>query len=446
MTCVRNVLFFVFCFLFRTTRRPTTPCDLSCESYGFRGGRVQERMSRLFWNVSRFVLVFCCCNGVVAALASGGSRGTSRRDALRRVVSSSTAAGGSAATLVLLAPAVEAFVTDPSEGEISSTPLDTDCDTTVRVPLYYVPRLSAYVVYYFVAGERFGAIVDTGSPFLMVPSYCNQEHWGCYRPADSEPSGLERTYERFDNNQGWVEWRRGPFAFADATGSSLAATTNTRNFIFGVLGESLMNGSGGVFMGLIRDTDAWIRPSFLGQTNVRSFQIKLAATPENSRFLTLSRGNGASLLISEPSSSTGYIPLIRDLNRRFKDPASHYTARATALRVNGKPLLERSKYPIYVIFDTGVSGMVVTSEVFEERYAVARQNREKSLWGSVEIDLTTHPHGQVVSLTAQGPVTTPFGERPWPTFKNAHLIVIGLAFLEGHTMTVDIDQQKLWFE
>ena len=116
-----------------------------------------------------------------------------------------------------------------------------------------------------------------------------------------------------------------------------------------------------------------------------------------------------------------------------------------ALRANGNRVLADSRQPIYVIFDTGVSGMVVTSDLFRDRYRTARQNREKNLWGQVEIDLRTQS-GDIVSLVASKPVTTPLGERPWPTFKNAHLIVMGLAFLDGHKTTIDIDEQKLWFE
>jgi hypothetical protein len=323
---------------------------------------------------------------------------------------------------------------------------------TLRVPLHFVPSLSAYIIYYSVAGERFGAIIDTGSPFLMVPNYCNKQKWGCYRPDNSMASGLEPTLERFDNNQGWVEWRTAPFSFADAsTSGSLIGPTL---FTFGVLSDSLMAGPGEVFFGLIRDTDSWIRPSFLGQTKVQSFQVDLLSEAKS---MALSTGPGELLLLRDKSSlgeadhTTGsdlrdnYIPLIRDLNRRFKDPACHYVAKALSIRVNGSRLLadRNNNKTIYVIFDTGVSGMVVTSDIFDERYAAARRNREKGLWGSVDIDLRTES-GNVVTLTAHRPVTTPFGQKPWPNFKNAHLIVTGLAFLDDHKMTVDIDQQKLW--
>ena len=308
---------------------------------------------------------------------------------------------------------------------------------TIKVPLHYVPSLSAYIVYYSVAGERFGAIVDTGSPWLMVPSYCNRQRWGCYRPETTEPSGLAPTYERFDNNEGLVEWRRAAFSFLDAEGSMIGPGV----FTFGVISDSLLEGPGGVFFGLIRDTEPWIRPSFLGQARVNSFQIDFGQKDNTS--LTLCNGDGTLLL--ENIQEVDYIPLVRDLNRRFKDPAYHYTARATSMFVNGQEVMADSKKDIFVIFDTGVSGMVVTSEIFDDRYATARMNHEKNLWGEVQINFQTNM-GNHYQLEAVRPITTPFGRRPWPSFKNAHLIVVGLSFLDGHKMTIDIDKQKLWLE
>lgn len=299
---------------------------------------------------------------------------------------------------------------------------------TVRVPLQYIPRLSAYVVYYSIGGDRFGAILDTGSPFLTVTGDCNAKKWGCYRPEKSQPSGLAPTFEIFDNNEGRVEWRKAPFSFVNATGSMIGPS----EVVFGVLGDALTDGSGGVFFGLVRDTDKRIRPSFLGQTHVRAFEIDLTTR----KSLTLSTGN----LISE---SEDYIPLVNDLNRRYRDPTMHYTGRAQSMLVNGSPLGNDEK-PIYVIFDTGVTGMVVTRELLDERYDAARRNREKTLWGSVELTFQSKDR-KPVTIAAQKPVTTPLGSMPWPGFKNAHLVVVGLAFLDDRKMTVDIDEQKLRF-
>jgi hypothetical protein len=257
---------------------------------------------------------------------------------------------------------------------------------TIQVPLQYVPSLSAYLVYFTVAGDKFGAILDTGSPFLTVPRFCSKKRWGCYQ-GNGQPSGLSPTMERFDNNEGMIEWKKAPFAFLNATGSMIGPTL----FTFGVLSESLTTGPGGVFFGLVRDTDRWIRPSFLGQTPVKAFQIDLAS-PDDKKSLTLTSSDATSML--DPNNSSvldSFIPLTRDLNRRYGDPTNHYTAVAASVLANGSPLLSpKDRRPIYVIFDTGVSGMVVSQELFDERYKTARKNRERNLWGNVQIQLRTN--------------------------------------------------------
>jgi hypothetical protein len=301
---------------------------------------------------------------------------------------------------------------------------------TVVVPLTYIPSLAAYVIYYSVGGDRFGAILDTGSPFLTVPGYCDKNKYGCYLQEHSQPSGLPPTIEQFDNNEGKVEWRTAPFSFVNGTGSMMGPLAMT----FGVLSDSLMGGSGGIFFGLVRDTDSRIRPSFLGQTKVQAFEIDLASS---SKTLTLTTDSFL--------DHSDYIPLVKDLNRKYGDPTIHYTAKAQSLVANNSTVASgKDGKPIYVIFDSGVSGMVVSQELLDERYATARKNRERSLWGSVQISFRTKS-GQTMELTATKPLTTPLGRTPWPGF-NAHLIVVGLAFLDGSKMTVDIDKQKLWIE
>ena len=50
-------------------------------------------------------------------------------------------------------------------------------------------------------------------------------------------------------------------------------------------------------------------------------------------------------------------------------------------------------------------------------------------------------------MNANRPITAPLGdERPWGKRLDGHLIVLGLSFLEGLKMTVDIDEDKVWFE
>ena len=90
----------------------------------------------------------------------------------------------------------------------AAAPASSEATTgLVRLPLEFVPTLGAYVVRYTLFGENFAAIVDTGSPFLTVPSYCRpyrnkKMFWGCYRPELTSDSGYENTIEGFDNNYG----------------------------------------------------------------------------------------------------------------------------------------------------------------------------------------------------------------------------------------------------
>ena len=79
-------------------------------------------------------------------------------------------------------------------------------DGVVTVPIRFIPSLNAYVVQYYLFGERFGGIVDTGSPFLTVPATCSTWSYkylnGCYRPEFTWDSGYTNTVEGFDNMQG----------------------------------------------------------------------------------------------------------------------------------------------------------------------------------------------------------------------------------------------------
>ena len=317
---------------------------------------------------------------------------------------------------------------------------------SLTIPLQYQPKLSAYTISYQVGLSQFGAIIDTGSPFLLVPAAsetsCSPEYqWGCFHPEESRKTSLGPTLERFDGNEGLVEWREGTFSF-DIQSKLFPKSLMT----FGVISESLMNGPGGIFLGLVKNTDSRIRPSFLGQSNVSAFKVDLREREGINKSLTLYgplTDPGSSKLPGEQDA----IPLVRDLNKKFGDPTIHYVGVASSINVNGYNLATTSnRSKIYCIFDTGCSGMTISPSLFDQRYASARANREKNLWGSVNVELQT-VSGKTISLDANRPITTPLGdERPWGRRLDGHLIVLGLSFLEGLKMTVDIDGDKIWFE
>lgn len=416
-------------------------------------------------------------------------------------------------------PILFSYVEESSAKPDETPANDNNEYAKLTIPLTYVPKLSAYTISYTVGKSKFGAIIDTGSPFLVVPqTSCKPDYpWGCYRPEESRPAlGLSPTKERFDGNEGWVEWREGSFSFvlddlndgsgisveriSDydattlATDTSISSTTiaaatassflfpKSSSMTFGVITESLMDGPGGIFLGLVKNTDDWIRPSFLKQSDVTAFAVDLRNKKGISKNLTLygevTRENkvDASGIIEsnnrisslplfgskkiKPSSLDDSpefnnllkyrdaIPLVRDLNKKYGDPTIHYVGVASSINVNGVNLASSSKRRgnLYVIFDTGCSGMSICPNLFDERYDMARSRREKSLWGNVEVELETLS-GQKVTMSANRPITTPLGsDQPWGKKLNGHLIVLGLAFLEGKKMTVDIDGDRIWFE
>ena len=322
---------------------------------------------------------------------------------------------------------------------------------SITIPLQFEPKLSSYTVFYVVGGTKFGAIVDTGSPFLVVPqTSCMPDYkWGCYRPDESHPApGLDPTYERFVGNEGLVEWREGRFSFPD----SISSVSNfallfpqSSSMTFGVVSESLLDGTGGLFLGLVKETNSWIRPSFLGQSDVQAFSVDLREREGYEKSLTLYGGRQPSLLV-ESAYSNNAIQLVRDLNKNYGDATIHYVGVASSLNVNGYNLASSSRRnKIYVIFDTGCSGMSISTSLFNKRYSIARERRENNLWGNVDVEFNTISGGEV-SLSAKRPITTTLDDQPWGKKLDGYLVVLGLAFLDGRKMTVDIENEKIWFD
>jgi hypothetical protein len=412
---------------------------------------------------------------------------------------------GLAATTSVLSPfySIASAVDEPRSGTDTTTaaaaaaPMGRafeyteDNHTAITVPLAFTGQ--ELLVAYKVDGSTFKAVLDTGSPFLMIPGSCGQntrQKSGCYRNQGIPVPKLTPTIEIFDGFQGEVNWRSAPFEFWDvnnndsinnyiaAAASTVSAptlkaqqqilstdtaidnnATKKKQVIFGVASEAIMGGPGGVFFGMIRDTDARIRPSFLGQTGVRAFRVNLATQP---RTLTLSNrdliaSSDDTSASTETAEAADYIPMTNLLRRRYGDPVGHYTASAQSIFVDGCPLVDTAidkSSKILVIFDTGVTGMVVSRGLFDEQYTLARKRRAKTLFGNVELKFST-ALGKESTLRATKPLATPFDpEQTWKKFpkrregkKNTvHIIVMGLAFLEGRSLTVDIDGERIWVE
>jgi hypothetical protein len=178
------------------------------------------------------------------------------------------------------------------------------------------------VAEYYVDGQRFRAVVDTGSPFLLVDgSSCGGGNagWGCYgsygatTPSSGAASGSldDASEEGYGGQDVGVEWRRGlvrfpslPAASGEATGASAAtaataAAAAAAEVAAGVVAASTQlgdlsfepvtfgvvrsykgkGGSGAIYLGLVKDRQPRIRPSLLEQTDVQSLRFDFKGTP-----------------------------------------------------------------------------------------------------------------------------------------------------------------------
>ena len=347
---------------------------------------------------------------------------------------------------------------------LSNADVEIGTGTSIQIPLTLQPRLAAYTVSYRVGGARTEAIVDTGSPFLLVPkpssSTCapSYEWGGCFNPQEvSQVPGMTRTVERFDGNQGYVDWANAAFSFdrtlddestkindvypLTSSSADQSALFPVQNLTFGLLSESLMDGTGGIFLGLVKYTDERIRPSFLSQSNVDAFSIDLRNIEGRVKSLSL-YGGGYRYM---PGQGVP-IPLVRDL-KRFGDPTIHYCSVADKIFVNDNLLASSTRNEkLYVIFDTGCSGLQLSPALFDQRYAEARANKEKNLFGKVDITFKA-ADGNPVKLSSKRPLTTPLGsDRPWGKRINGYLVIVGLAFLDGQMMTVDTCNDQIYFK
>jgi hypothetical protein len=89
--------------------------------------------------------------------------------------------------------------------------------------------------------------------------------------------------------------------------------------------------------------------------------------------------------------------------------------------------------------------MTISPDLFDDQYSLARSQRARNVWDTVEVEFKTNS-GETVTLNAKRPITTPLvSDRPWGKKLDGHLIVLGLAFLDNLKMTIDADNSKIWF-
>ena len=292
----------------------------------------------------------------------------------------------------------------------------------LRLPLQL--RDGVFCLVYSIDGSYFRGVIDTGSPFLTVaPDQCRE--WGCWR-GEGEATLLGDTFERYATQDGSVQWRSGDVSFSQLEEQPRHCVSPGGRTVFGLFRSTMSKGGRGdqSLVGLVKSTAPGVRPSLLGQTTYQSFTLDCA----NGMLVLSTR----SLLV--PGRIT--IPLL-DM-RRWGALAQQYIARVRRLTVNGE--IVRSSKPIFAMVDSGSTGMFMTERLF---YPLQEEARG---WRSCEVELEARG-GLICRLSAGRPsplfvcLPTKF---PWlDDIGKGHLLVLGMAFLEGRSVSVDMDRSLM---
>ncbi|GAB5356035.1 hypothetical protein AAMO2058_000256400 [Amorphochlora amoebiformis] len=275
----------------------------------------------------------------------------------------------------------------------------------------------SYCIEYGIQGKRFRGVLDTGSPFLIIDGTACSRRWGCFEGQGSKTE-FGDTYERYASQEGNVQWRKGQVELA---GSRFSDT------VFGVFREvESKGGEGAALVGLVKDANRGIRPTLLDQIKMRSMRFDFGE-----KSISLSRET----LINPNQDVVKTIDV-----RRMGSPVRHYIVRVDHLSVNGQEV--RSNIPILAMVDTGTTGLYMSEGLF---YKILPESKG---FRSCDVAVKT-AGGHVHKLTASRPdpyfLAFPISF-PWLDEKRAHIVVLGLAFLEKEgQVTFDLNGGKIAF-
>jgi hypothetical protein len=285
-----------------------------------------------------------------------------------------------------------------------------------------------YVAEFTVGDAALRAVVDTGSPFMTTrratSSSADDAYWGAVTPGDVSFSAFEDTYETYglqvDGITGW-------FAASDVAVGGFVF----QEMIIGVTDDVRNRGGSarGVapFLGLVKQRQRWIRPSFLEQTDVVSFELDF-----EKEFLTLSR---ASLVDAGERGTLQAVDL-----RPYGAPVFHYAVPCDSLWINGEPYA--SSKPIYCVFDSGTTGMLVSRQLFDDSdFNLGAFETHMWFTDTTGEDLVVGSSLRACRKSCLF-IVSPI-DVPWPGVENGdfHVIFVGLsALMNLRSMTVDADR------
>ena len=301
------------------------------------------------------------------------------------------------------------------------------------------------------------AIVDTGSPFLIIPTVCTRT-WGC--PSSEElgklnfDSGFSDTTEIYGGQEFDTRWALLEKGLTPLHGSSTGLgdyprfITGKDDTLVATVGRDITLPPGGVFFGLIKYRDArYVNPTFLGQTNVRSIEMDLRSEKKS---LTLST---KAKILKTSSRALNMFDM-----RVLGDSVFHYAARVKNLLINGVSITDSMPMAqaVYAVFDTGTSGCAIHDDLYFSDNMPLPVRR-------VDVVLE-NTFGEDVVLSAKASredlfIVTP-SKIPWFSKKlNKHpeslpnyndngrfepkVVVLGVSFFKGRKLTIDVDEKRI---
>ena len=306
----------------------------------------------------------------------------------------------------------------------------TSTSTTTRVPMTL--EGGTYVADFTVGAAACRAVVDTGSPFVTTRRAASTSavdddvgaYWGAVSPSDVSFSAFEDTYETYglqiDGITGWFaanDVAVGDFVFRELV---IGVTDDVRNRGGSARGVA-------PFLGLVKQRQRWIRPTFLEQTDVVSFELDFVK-----ECLTLSR---AAMIDERERGTLRMVDL-----RPYGAPVFHYAALCDSLWINGEPYA--SSKPIYCVFDSGTTGVLVSRQLFDDSdFNLGAFETHMWFTDTTGEDLVVGSSLRACRKSCLF-IVSPI-DVPWPGVENGdfHVIFVGLsALMNLRSMTVDADR------
>jgi len=311
--------------------------------------------------------------------------------------------------------------------------------------------------------QGFSLIVDTGSPYLLVPAdiSCLEQPpklslQGCIEPNDFRLADAELapTVEVYGAKSGRVTWYEASAVSFEGGRRGLRG-----GLVFGGA-DRVVSTESGALLGLIKRVNtsptstlprSQLRPTVLGQAPTWWGRALVGYRIDGPRRrLRLS----SEALIP---ATTDALPLYDP--RADGDGVEHVCCRVECLRVNG--FVVRPRRLLLAVFDTGLTGCCLSHSLVAETHLglpaealpadASRRSIRLNGVRSVEVALRTE-RGEALVLRSGGEEPLFYAQSikvDWFTgapARGPHVIALGQAFLGHGVLTVDIDAGRATFE